>query len=125
MTTIENRKIAIIGASANEERYANMAQQLLMEKGYPVIPVSAQNDTILGVKTVKSLNDVNAPIDTVTLYVGPQRQEQVINDILACKPKRVIFNPGTENPDAYATLEQAGIDFEEACTLVLLRTRQF
>ena len=63
--------------------------------------------------------------DTVTMYVGPARQQDLVEPIIALAPKRVIFNPGTENPVAYAQLQAAGIEVIEACTLVMLRTRQF
>lgn len=120
-----NRNILIVGASKKEDRYANLAQQLLMEKGYPVFPVSTKDDEILGIKTCARISDVTKPVDTVTLYVGPARQPDLIAQIVALKPGRVIFNPGTENPAAYAALDNAGINYEEACTLVLLRTGQF
>lgn len=125
MNNPANRNILIVGASKKEDRYANMAQQLLMEKGYPVFPVSKKDDEILGIKTCPSIDEVTEPVDTVTLYVGPARQHDLIAEIVALHPRRVIFNPGTENPAAYAALDSAGIDHEEACTLVLLRTGQF
>ncbi len=125
MNNTMQKNVVIVGASGNEDRYAYMAQQLLMEKGYPVIPVSIKEAEILGVKTVASIKDIDFPVNTVTLYVGPQRQQEIIEHIIHLKPQRVIFNPGTENPEAYEQLEKAGIDYEEACTLVLLRTRQF
>lgn len=119
------RNVAIVGASSKKDRYAHMAQELLMEKGYKVIPVSARDKEILGIQTIDALNKIQGPVDTVTLYVGPQRQHEIIQQIIVLKPRRVIFNPGTENPEAYDLLDNAGIDYEEACTLVLLRTRQF
>jgi uncharacterized protein len=125
MNNAKVKNVVIVGASSNEDRYANMAQELLMEKGYPVIPVSLKETEILGVKTVPAIKDIHTMVDTVTLYVGSQRQQEVIRQILDLKPERVIFNPGTENPAAYEQLDKAGIDHEEACTLVLLRTRQF
>lgn len=125
MNNPANRNVVIIGASSNEDRYANMAQQLLMEKGYPVIPVSNRDTEILGIKSLARITDIHVPVDTVTLYVGPQRQHDLIPMIVGLKPQRVIFNPGTENPEAYEALDKAGIAYEEACTLVLLRTRQF
>lgn len=119
------RYVAIIGASSKEDRYAHRAQQLLMEKGYPVLPVSRRESEILGVRTCASINDIRQPVDTVTLYVGPRHQQDLISQIVTLKPKRVIFNPGTENAEAFAAFEEAGIEYEEACTLVLLRTGQF
>lgn len=125
MTNNGLKNVVIVGASSKEDRYANMAQELLMEKGYPVIPVSIKEAEIMGVKTLPAIKDIHTPVDTVTLYVGPKHQKDVIRQILELNPKRVIFNPGTENPAAYEQLDNAGIDYEEACTLVLLRTRQF
>jgi hypothetical protein len=80
---------------------------------------------MLGFPGYRTLTAVSIPIDTVTMYLSPERQSPVIEDILAARPRRVIFNPGAENPDAYPALIQAGIEPVEACTLVLLTTNQF
>ena len=120
-----SKTVAILGASEKEDRYANKAQKRLMEHGYPVIPVSATGKTVLGVAGVKSLRDVGEPVDTVTLYVGPKNLQPQLDDLLALKPRRVIFNPGTEDTVMQKTLEDAGIHVVEACTLVLLSIDQF
>ena len=117
--------VIVIGASANEERYSNKAMKMLAEHGHNPIPVAPAVDTILGRKTYAKATDVPGKIDTVTMYVGPARQSGIIEQILALKPRRAIFNPGTENPDAYDRLKAAGIEVVEACTLVLLRTGQY
>lgn len=119
------KTVAIVGASNNPDRYANKAQHLLMDKGYPVIAINTNESNILGAVTVAEISQIAIPVDTVTLYISPPRQAKIIPQILKLKPRRVIFNPGTENPDAYAALQQAGISYEEACTLVLLKTGQF
>lgn len=118
--------VAVIGASNNPERYANRAMKALAEHGHTPIPVAPAVTEVEGRTAYASLDAVPAgPLDTVTLYVGAARQEPVIDAILARRPGRVIFNPGTENPAAYARLDAAGIPYEEACTLVLLRTGLF
>ena len=117
--------VIVIGASANEERYSNKAMKMLLEYGHNPIPVAPAVDTIMDRKAYAKAADVPGLIDTVTLYVGPKRQEGLFEQILELKPKRVIFNPGTENPDEYDRLKAAGIEPMEACTLVLLRTGQF
>ena len=117
--------VIVIGASNNEERYSNKAMKMLLEYGHNPIPVAPTVDTVMDRKAYAKAADVPGPIDTVTLYVGPKRQEGLIDQILELKPKRVIFNPGTENPDEYDRLSAAGIEPMEACTLVLLRTGQF
>jgi predicted CoA-binding protein len=117
--------VVVIGASNNEERYSNKAMKMLLEYGHNPIPVAPAVDTIMNRKAYAKLADVPGPVDTVTLYVGPKRQEGLFEQVLACKPRRVIFNPGTENPDEYGRLKDAGIEPQEACTLVLLRTGQF
>ena len=117
--------VAVIGASEKPERYANRALRMLLSHGFRPIPVSRSGKDILGQKGYAALTDVPDRIETVTMYVSPERQAPVIRDILAIRPRRVIFNPGTENPGAAAILQQHGISTEEACTLVLLSTGQF
>lgn len=117
--------VVVIGASANEERYSNKAMKMLADYGHNPIPVAPMAGTILGRKAYANPGDVSERVDTVTMYVGPARQPDLFETIIALKPRRVIFNPGSENPDFYPRLEAAGIEPVEACTLVLLRTGQF
>jgi uncharacterized protein len=117
--------VAVVGASEKPERYASRALRMLVTHGYRPIPVSRSGKDILGLKGYASLADIPDRIDTVTMYVSPDKQAPVIRDILAIRPRRVIFNPGAENPQAAALLTQRGIAIEEACTLVLLATGQF
>ncbi len=117
--------VAVVGASDNPERTAYQAVQRLLKYHHEVIPVSPKGGEILGLPVQRTLDDVKQQVDTATLYVGPDRQPAIIDALLALKPKRVIFNPGTENPPLYPRLEQAGIAVEEACTLVLLASNQF
>lgn len=118
-------KVAVLGASDNPERTAYQAVQRLLENHHEVIPVSPKGGEILGLSVVSGLARIAQPVDTVSMYVGPDRQGALLDDIVALKPRRVIFNPGTENPTIYPQLKQAGIAVQEACTLVLLATRQF
>lgn len=99
--------------------------QMLTDKGHQAIPISPTGTVVLGQAGYKALPEVPQTIDTVTMYLRPERQTEVIADIIQTGPKRVIFNPGTENPSAYERLEAAGIGVQEACTLVLLSTGQF
>lgn len=117
--------VAVIGASANEERYSNKAMKMLAQYGHRPIPVAPLAGSILGCKAYPGISDIDGQVDTVTMYVGPARQEGMIEEIIALQPKRVIFNPGTENPAEYERLRTAGIEVLEACTLVLLKTNQF
>ena len=117
--------VVVIGASNNEERYSNKAMKMLLEYGHNPIPVAPAVDSVMDRKAFAKVADVPGPVDTVTLYVGPKRQQGLFEQIIGLKPRRVIFNPGTENPDAYEQLRGAGIEPQEACTLVLLRTGQF
>jgi predicted CoA-binding protein len=99
---------------------------LLLENcGYNPVPVAPARQEILGKKVYPTLAAVPDRIDTVTMYVGPSHQAVVLEDLVRIKPRRVIFNPGTENFCEYARLRQAGIEVLEACTLILLRTKQF
>ena len=117
--------VAVLGASNNPERYSNMAVRRLREAGHHVIPVSPAFPAIEGLPVAKSLGEIEEPVDTLTLYVGPQRLAALTDEILRLAPKRVIFNPGTESPELAAALDRAGITHLEACTLVMLQTGQF
>ena len=118
--------VVVLGATAKPARYANQAIRLLRNKGYihitPVHPKLAESE---GLAVTHRLSDIQEPVDTLTLYVGPARLEPMTTDIVNLKPARVIFNPGTESTRLQQALDQAGIPWEEACTLVLLRTGQF
>lgn len=117
--------VVVLGASPDPERYSNKAQRLLGEHGHRVIPVSPVYDEVEGVKTLKSVAEVSAPVNTLTLYLSPKRLLQMQGDIVRLRPGRVIFNPGTETPELQQALTTAGIPWEEACTLVMLRTGQY
>jgi len=113
------KRTLIIGASNNPTRYSYKAANDLMLNGHEIIPFGVNRGEVLGVK-MENKWKTEWKIDTVTMYVNPSIQKQYINDIVALNPKRVIFNPGTENPELYAVLTQHKIQYEEACTLVLL-----
>lgn len=118
------KKTLIIGASNNPERYAYKAAERLLSYGHEIELLGIKSDIIFG-KTIDVERIKYNNIDTVTLYVGPQRQPDYYDYVLSLKPKRVLFNPGTENQEFETLLRQNGIDVEEACTLVLLGTGQY
>ena len=117
--------VAILGASNKPERYSNQALRLLAEKGHAVFPVHPALAEINGHRVFKSLADIPESVDTVTMYVSPAHSTGMADAILASNPRRVIFNPGTENPELEEKLAAAGIGIVHACTLVLLRTGRF
>ncbi|NLI82241.1 MAG: CoA-binding protein [Deltaproteobacteria bacterium] len=117
--------VAVVGASPKPDRYSNQAMRMLEEKGHNPIPVAPGRNEICQRRAYPNLGAVPDPIDTVTMYVGAARQDPVLQDVLRLRPRRIIFNPGSENPEAYDALRNAGIEVVEACTLVMLRTGQF
>lgn len=118
-------KVAVLGVSLKPERYSHQALVMLLEKGHEVYPINPALTAVEGVKVYHTLAEVPAALDVVTFYLGVARQTQIVDDLLAAKPRHVIFNPGTENPALAARLNEVGITTEEACTLVLLRTGNF
>ena len=117
--------VAVIGASDKKNRYSYMAFSLLKEKGHQAFPVHRRVKEIEGNPVYSSIAEIKEPVDTVTLYVGANISTLMGDDILAMKPKRVIFNPGAENPDLEARLKEAGIKPVNSCTIVMLKTGQF
>lgn len=121
---IKNKKTLVLGATTKPERYAFKAINMLVDKGHSVLAVGQNAGEIAGIKIqTKAIPLKN--IDTVTLYINPVRQREYYNYIVDTKPKRVIFNPGTENPEFYQLLKLNDIKVEVACTLVLLSTNQY
>ncbi len=118
------KKTVIIGATNNPERYAYKAAQMIGEYGHEFIPSGITKGQLFG-KDIITEQTIFKDVDTITMYVGSANQEGWYQYILDTKPNRVIFNPGTENPVLYEKLEANGISYEEACTLVLLRTGGF
>ena len=121
---MSNKNTLVFGASLNPDRYSNMAMHRLSENSIDVKAFGLKKGTVSGIEIVTNLVSYRN-IHTVTLYVNPKRQEAYYNYILNLNPTRVIFNPGTENPEFYSLLSEASIHYEAACTLVLLSTSQY
>ena len=117
-------KTLVLGASLNESRYSHKAVKLLKQYGHEVIAVGRDKGEISGVTILNSFPK-HEVIDTITLYLNPSLQKAYYPSILDAKPRRIIFNPGTENSELAEQAMQQGINFEEACTLVLLNTNQY
>jgi predicted CoA-binding protein len=124
-TKQREQTVVVLGVSADPERYAYRAVALLKEHGHRVIPVHPALSDVQGIPVVKGLEAIGERVDTLTLYVGPARLTALIPAMVALRPGRVIFNPGTESAEVVAALDAAGVPWEEACTLVMLRTGQF
>ncbi len=118
------KKTIVIGASENAERYSNMAVKKLVAHNHPVIAVGNKKGVINNIK-IEIENPVIIDVDTVTLYLNPTNQKPYYDYILSLNPKRIIFNPGTENEELEKFAAAKGIKIMEACTLVLLSTNQY
>jgi hypothetical protein len=118
------KKTLVIGASIKEDRYSNIAIHRLVSKGHGVKAFGLRKGKVGGIAIDSELVHYDA-INTVTLYLNAKRQIEYYDYIIGLKPKRVIFNPGTENPEFYKLLKENDIESEVACTLVLLGTNQY
>lgn len=121
---MNNPKVLILGASDNPERYSHRAMVLFQHHGYPIALVGNKNKEVEGLPIHQSFPLGFSP-EIITLYVGPANQKQWYNSILNSGARKVIFNPGTENKEFQRLLDDQRIEWEEACTLVLLNTNQF
>ncbi|HTM97112.1 MAG TPA: CoA-binding protein [Pedobacter sp.] len=118
------KKTLIIGASPDPSRYSYKAAHMLKRFGHPIVNVGIKRGEVAGVE-IERPTIIHYDIDTITLYIGPALQAQYHDYILQTNPKRVIFNPGTENSALERLLVQNNIEAIEACTLVLLSTGQY
>lgn len=114
----------VIGASENPQRYSFLAVNRLRANGHPVIAIGKREGQI-GDTPITKEHPALEGVDTVTLYLNPTLQQEYYDYILSLKPKRIIFNPGTENTELISLAKTNGIEPQEACTLVLLSTGQF
>lgn len=124
MNEMKNKKTLVLGATTKPDRYAFRAINMLVEKGHSVLAIGQNTGEVAGIKIrTKAIPVKN--IDTITLYLNPKNQRDYYNYIVEAQPKRVVFNPGTENPELYQLLELNNIKVDVACTLVLLATNQY
>ncbi len=117
-------KTLVLGASTNKERYSYKAIHYLINKSHQVVAIGAKKGMAFDIP-IETEKVAFQAIDTVTLYLNSTTQEAYYDYILSLKPRRVIFNPGTENPEFYKILQAHNIQYEVACTLVLLSTNQY
>ena len=120
----EPKKTLVLGASDNPARYSYLAIQRLRKHGHPVVGIGRRNTKVADVNIDKEKIPVT-DVDTVTLYLNPTHQQEYYDYILSLKPKRIIFNPGTENDKLVKLAKEKKIETMEACTLVMLSTGQF
>ncbi len=118
------KKTLVLGASLKPERYSNIAINRLRNYNHDVKAFGLREGEVSNVTIDIELLQYET-IDTVTLYLNPKRQEDYYDYIIGLKPNRVIFNPGTENLELYKLLDENNIEYEAACTLVLLATNQY
>lgn len=121
---MSEKKTLVMGASTEPTRYAYKAVKMLQRFGHPVVAMGKKEDDLDGIKIEKGAAPFDG-VDTVTLYLNPMNQRPYYDYIIGLEPKRVIFNPGTENPELYTLLRQNNIEIEVACTLVMLSTNQY
>lgn len=124
MEKTANKKTVILGATDNPARYAYVAAQRLHLAGIPTEYVSRKKGTLFG-KAFLPFGEKVHDVDTITLYLNPQNQVPYYQYIVSLKPRRVIFNPGTENPELESILSENGIESLEACTLVMLSVNAY
>lgn len=116
-----SKKTAIFGASPNPNRYAYLAAQRLTKHNHEIVPIGIKKGEVFGKPILNIKSKPPIPnLDTITMYIGPQNQMEWEEYILSLKPKRIIFNPGAENPSLAKKATEQGIEVQYACTLVML-----
>lgn len=117
--------VAVVGASPNPDRYSYKAMKMLESHGHKVFLVSPVYPEVEGRAVYKQLSDISEPIHTVTMYVNAEKSSKLQQQLIDLAPKRVIFNPGAENPGLVSALSSKDIECLEACTLVMLTIGNF
>ncbi len=117
-------KTLVLGASPNPDRYAYKAVMSLVHHGHEVVPVGIKKGEINGQVILNGFPELK-DIDTVTLYINPTIQKGWYDYIIGLHPHRIIFNPGTENPEFEKLAGKNDIQTVIACTLVMLSTGEY
>lgn len=122
----EQKTTIVMGATTNPARYAYLAAHRLKENHVPFIPVGIKRGEVAGeeIMDLREKPELDH-VHTVTMYIGPDNQAEWIDYILSLKPKRIIFNPGSENPELANKAKAQGIEVVEGCTLVMLSIGAF
>jgi uncharacterized protein len=120
------KKTVIVGATDNPGRYAFSAASMLKSRGHEIVLLGIKKGTVMGteIQDIRAMPQID-DVDTITLYIGPQRQPEWYEYLIGLKPKRIIFNPGTENSEFDKLAREHGIETGRYCTLVLLSTNQY
>lgn len=118
-------KVVLIGASNNPDKYAYKAFKLLRAKGHVVFAIHPHLEEIQGHRVYRHLHEILDAVDTVSLYVSKTISDMLMHDIFEKSPRRIIFNPGAENPILFQNAVDQGITAVNACTILLLKTGQF
>jgi hypothetical protein len=120
------KKTVVIGASTNPARYSHAAANMLSDRGYDMVPVGIKKGEVAG-KPILDLREKPSidNVHTITLYLGPQNQKEWYDYLIGLSPRRIIFNPGTENSELERMAVSKGIETLEACTLVMLSVGNF
>ncbi|WP_196885154.1 CoA-binding protein [Aureivirga sp. CE67] len=119
------QNVLILGASSNPMRYSYKAIEMLQEKNFTIFAIGGKEVEVKGVKIYTEAQEDWKDIDTITMYLNTAHQKMYYDEILRINPRRVIFNPGSENQELEKLLQENNIQVEKACTLVLLRTNMF
>ncbi|NNJ90608.1 MAG: CoA-binding protein [Gammaproteobacteria bacterium] len=124
MSNIEHH-VVVLGATPKPGRFAHQAVLLLKKHEYKITPVHPRFEEIEGISAVKYLSEINDPVQTLTLYVGASKLDNMVDEVLDLNPQRVIFNPGTESRALQKALSGKNIQWVEDCTLVMLNSGTF
>ena len=120
------KKTVIIGATTDPSRYAYLAARMLTQYNNEILPIGIKKGDLFGTKILNIFDKPKVDdVHTITLYIGPQRQPEWYEYLMSLNPKRIIFNPGTENDVLIRMAEERGIEAVEGCTLVMLRSNQY
>lgn len=115
----------VLGASPNPERYSNRAVKCLQSRNIPVIAIGLQDSEIGETRIIKGIPENTGYVHTVTLYMNAGNQAEYQEFVLSLNPKRIIFNPGTWNPELAGLAEEKGIEVVDGCMLVMLSCGMF
>ncbi len=118
------KKTLVLGASPNPIRFSHKAVKSLVRHGHEVVPIGNREGDIMWQKIIVGKPKIK-DIHTITIYLNPKNQKEYYKYIFSLKPKRIIFNPGSENQELIGLAMQKDIDVTIACTLIMLNNNHY
>jgi hypothetical protein len=116
--------VVVLGASPDPGRYSYRAVRQLVKRNYEVVAIGKKKG-LIGDILIETGQPPIQDVHTILIYLSPHHQGEIFDYVLSLRPKRVIFNPGTESPEFEEILISHNVEVVHDCSLVMMAMDRF